>query len=900
MAAEGNEDAEEYDLYHVDFTTASEWEVFIARIEEVLQQWKLHQNRFCNPKEKLCNVSWNTLTENICFADYEFVITRYFVKNLEEENITEEEKKNQVPATLITLMDIMNIENDFIPIVYDGDESSPHVLVRWYGLRDFVVLTPLKGHLTSESKLKLLLSSFSMAANNISCQVPLFVRFLEPWQKFYVGIYEGQEVRTDFEMVHLKKIPSQCRHLTGLLSLFKSKIGESDFTEPIMVAARFAYCLHDWTNFAWTQDPPDIELFSGDIGWSELGSFPFGSVCEPINSITLYTCWPEVLETMAVDNELYSDFDPLSAPVWSLSITKTDNPVCLLTDYVTEFLLYCTSNKTIEDLLGDFVAKEASDVLQPFSLLTESRIPTITTLLSQYASKKKSVEGPINQKLLMPILFFLFPDVEENSKFPYSEEKEVDKSSSQRMKTCGRDSLIWRLALVMAHSLHMFGGAKAAAHIWHEFSQEIRFRWNSNNMIPGVAPGFPDPKSCLLHQKLQMINCCIERRKKSEEAAVGKRESDESDDEFFDCDENVEDEAKPASTTPVGRLSQHNSLKLINTGQPLYIPVTQGATPKTEDQLEEDAQVLIQLGSDAEGSQLRAKIMSASLLSDMESFKAANPGACIEDFIRWYSPRDWVEEEGEDQFGQKKGKLSARMTLPGNTWLEVWDSAKPVPANRQKRLFDETREAEKALHFLESQTPASSGLMVVPVLAHAAVEKLNEEAKDIQIPSLQNTVQQAVKRVEALSRNAPMDVHRYQELCFELGYAETVVSQIKSIESKLGTDEVAKEFACKIVSEGETVLPGGSTGSIASKLKTIFVDARKACLIGDLDGGGSSAGENPNNSVLPQATEKEFILRATAPRPHRHSRPTPQRLHVRVSKTDISMAGAFTQDKTFF
>jgi Rab3 GTPase-activating protein catalytic subunit len=29
----------------------------------------------------------------------------------------------------------------------------------------------------------------------------------------------------------------------------------------------------------------------------------------------------------------------------------------------------------------------------------------------------------------------------------------------------------------------------------------------------------------------------------------------------------------------------------------------------------------------------------------MESFKAANPGCAIEDFVRWYSPRDWVEEE---------------------------------------------------------------------------------------------------------------------------------------------------------------------------------------------------------------------------------------------------------------
>lgn len=38
-------------------------------------------------------------------------------------------------------------------------------------------------------------------------------------------------------------------------------------------------------------------------------------------------------------------------------------------------------------------------------------------------------------------------------------------------------------------------------------------------------------------------------------------------------------------------------------------------------------------------------MMSASLLSDMESFKAANPNGKIEDFIRWYSPRDWIEDD---------------------------------------------------------------------------------------------------------------------------------------------------------------------------------------------------------------------------------------------------------------
>lgn len=61
--------------------------------------------------------------------------------------------------------------------------------------------------------------------------------------------------------------------------------------------------------------------------------------------------------------------------------------------------------------------------------------------------------------------------------------------------------------------------------------------------------------------------------------------------------------------------------RLIQTGDPLYLPVTQDPVPKTEDQLEEDAQVMMQLGTDKYASEMRARMMSASLLSDMESFK---------------------------------------------------------------------------------------------------------------------------------------------------------------------------------------------------------------------------------------------------------------------------------------
>lgn len=43
---------------------------------------------------------------------------------------------------------------------------------------------------------------------------------------------------------------------------------------------------------------------------------------------------------------------------------------------------------------------------------------------------------------------------------------------------------------------------------------------------------------------------------------------------------------------------------------------------------------------------LKIQMMSSSLLSDMEAFKAANPKGKIEDFMRWYSPKDWEKGKG--------------------------------------------------------------------------------------------------------------------------------------------------------------------------------------------------------------------------------------------------------------
>lgn len=87
------------------------------------------------------------------------------------------------------------------------------------------------------------------------------------------------------------------------------------------------------------------------------------------------------------------------------------------------------------------------------------------------------------------------------------------------------------------------------------------------------------------------------------------------------------------------------------------MPFTQEAAPMTEDAVEEQTKRLAGLGTSEEAASQRARMQCGSLISDMESFKAANPMCSLEDFVRWYSPRDFVTD------AQGKGRLSMRMEV---------------------------------------------------------------------------------------------------------------------------------------------------------------------------------------------------------------------------------------------
>ncbi len=141
-------------------------------------------------------------------------------------------------------------------------------------------------------------------------------------------------------------------------------------------------------------------------------------------------------------------------------------------------------------------------------------------------------------------------------------------------------SVLNKLAICIA-ALNVQSQTKAIAQIWNEFMLEIRFRWDSNILITGVSTGLPDLSRCLLHQKLQMLNNCIEKKIERDQIAASNRTdlNDDNDDEFFDCIESSSewqsqaDDVKQQASD--GRLKKFGDLMLLNKNEPLYIPITQ-------------------------------------------------------------------------------------------------------------------------------------------------------------------------------------------------------------------------------------------------------------------------------------------------------------------------------------
>jgi hypothetical protein len=185
----------------------------------------------------------------------------------------------------------------------------------------------------------------------------------------------------------------------------------------------------------------------------------------------------------------------------------------------------------------------------------------------------------------------------------------------------------------------------------------------------------------------------------------------------------------------------------------------------TEDLIEEQQEILSRFGSSSEAARARAELqglpvklgnfislgqahfhdglfLSYCEYTDMQAFRAANPGCEFGDFIRWYSPNDWIVRNGhndnDDEFQDiddahneeaeirhhsdaqtdiSSGRLSRRMADPDNIWQRLWRAAPPESCAKQTPLFHAEKAAERALHDIEtmSMTDVMSYLSSVAV-----------------------------------------------------------------------------------------------------------------------------------------------------------------------------------------
>lgn len=414
-----NEEIDESEFYHQDFTTPSEWEVFIARMEEIVREWRMESRKSTEESTG----QWCIKTEKIPFADTEFTLS-LFRKSDSQKDFDEENNA---------------MENEYDFVLKDGKCDFPEACISlWYGLEQFIVLSPVGGNsITSESKIKLLLSSANILVGNENLTVPVFVQIREKWQNSYLGVHETDTVRTDFSSVHLRKGPHHAQYLTGLLDIFRTKI-MSPALDTIFVSVRLSYNLTEFGCFTWKQEMPDTDSDCFDS--TTLCVLPFGVTMDPINTLTLKVMWSHLPSDLVVDSESYTDFNPLEAPKWSLHAKMADQPLSLLSDCFSEFLLLLKNNLTIYDILGDFASNPTSlTESNPLDVLTEPKVPTISTVLKRAArnsltKNRRAGIAPLSEDVLVPMLYFLFPDADESAMFPYNGNQNETNTEGEKVR----------------------------------------------------------------------------------------------------------------------------------------------------------------------------------------------------------------------------------------------------------------------------------------------------------------------------------------------------------------------------------------------------------------------------------------------------------------------------------
>ncbi|CAN6199150.1 unnamed protein product, partial [Urochloa humidicola] len=293
----------------------------------------------------------------------------------------------------------------------------------------------------------------------------------------------------------------------------------------------------------------------------------------------------------------------------------------------------------------------------------------------------------------------------------YNPELIHSRSLSKDLHGAPPGSFIHHLAVVIGSisSVHKM------AFFWQSVVLELRKLWSDWQPVPRMPlDAAPDLNSCLLHQEIQVVNCCIARKKRRKAAkesldSLLKQANIDNSEPRFSNGKSPDSEMYARDSTGhyvlrLGADQASENLTLLETGEPIYSPILQEGPIMTAELIKETEEFVLRTGSLGAGC--------SQLISDMQAFKATNPGCVLEDFVRWHSPPDWSEDSAANsttvgEGSSRRGRLSDRMqTKEGNLWKELWEAAKPVPAVEQTPIYDEDLAVESIFDALEVIEPS--------------------------------------------------------------------------------------------------------------------------------------------------------------------------------------------------
>ena len=687
----------------------------------------------------------------------------------------DDDKKHFTP----TMLDMIQAQQqfDYRPTVAWNKFTSASRLPpfdSWFGVHEYLLVTRVEeisdymGRI-DPSDTSLFLSAISLALNNCNCNLPVFVAIQEPSRKAFVGAAlpgTTGSVSIRFETDSVPELSTNQSCISGLLDFFRLKLQLSDQTNnvPISVSATFKYL---WTNYAAHEAWIKLE---GQDEWLERKGLVWGTRADPLNSISLHLCWPQLREGSYVDNAVHSTLKPMDAPVWrvlpSFRALQVDTDLKLTAQIQKIVAAYAQTKELGGELLVSEIASSCSDD----SLLSERLSGTIPGARAAVVlgNALGTLVSSATRQPDMATISKMIDDLFESEHDPVEMDHQI-----HRGVPVGRLISLFTLRLVELQTL------PAMCLFWVLFVKELRRHWDNGLPIPHMSVDAPDFRCSLLHQKLQMLNCCIAKRvnAKSELEVSNAWGDDEIEFESDQSDEEEEFFESMTTTTILsplgdGRAYALEGLKSVKTKTQLYKPVTQDAVPVTEDSIRQQEEILSRLGS-SEGVKIRQQLQSVTLLSDMQAFKAANPGCVLADFIRWHSPRDWIAWDTlspEEQVGLtstewcwvEQGVLSERMRDPTNLWHQTWRSAAPISAASQRPIFNAAQEAEKAFHYLETIAPyelfrqLTIGMLSnsIWVLKDASTQAQNLPVIESTLANLIGNAQQAVDAMEEAYQTA--------------------------------------------------------------------------------------------------------------------------------------------------